>query len=415
MAKGAARTVLFAWELGANLGHIKPMITIARELARGGVTPIFAVRDLEHTHALIADDGFAMLQAPVWPRYKHWGHDGGLASYADILTGVGFADAAKLGAMIGAWDGLLDLVQPDAVVIDHAPALLAALHRRGIPTVAIGTPFTMPPLSRDRLAPLRADQAPAIPEAQLMQSVRKALGARRAPPPATTLVDLLRTDERIVYGTTELDPYRTFRNEPLVAPPEPLPDFVEPPLRPKLFVYLGVEAPCLEQIAQALARLDVEIIAYLRGEVGPIPQFLKRRGHIVFDKPPQVHQILPQVSHVISQGGAFMCQAALAAGRPQLVMPLHAEAEINLRMLEQLGIGQRFEPAPQEASIMTKIHDFILNPVLRQQAREAGLMFAARPRASGLDQAVAAITRCLDSDQRPSSVRRVAAATAQPS
>jgi hypothetical protein len=415
MAKTAARTVLFAWELGANLGHIKPMLTIAREHARDGVKPVFAVRDLEHAHALGQGDGFAVLQAPLWPKHRHWGHEGALASYADIMTGVGFADPAKLGAVVGAWDALIDIVEPDTVVIDHAPGLLAALYRRGIPTLTVGTPFTMPPLLPDRLAPLRADQASAIPEARVMQTVRKVLGGRRAPPPSAGLVDLFRTDERVVFGMPDLDPYRTFRAEPLFAPPEPLPDFVEAPLRPKLFVYLGSEVPHLEALAQALARLDIETIAYLRGESGPIPQFLKRRGHIVYDKPPEVHQILPRVSHVISQGGAFMSQAAVAAGRPHLIMPMHAEAELNLRMSEQLGLGRRFEATQDEASLAAKIHEFVLHPWFKQQAREAALMAAAHERKSGLRQAVAALMRLLTRDHRPSSVRLAAAATAQPS
>jgi UDP:flavonoid glycosyltransferase YjiC (YdhE family) len=415
MAKGPARTVLFAWELGANLGHIKPMVAIARELIRGGIKAVFAVRDLEHAHALNDDGAFSVLQAPIWPKHKHWGHDGALASYADILAGVGFADAAKLGAVIGAWDALVDLAEPDAVVTDHSPALAAALYARGIPTVAIGTPFTMPPLSLDRLPPLRADQAPAIPEARLMQAVRKALGPRRAPPPAAGLVDLFRTDERVVFGMPELDPYRAFRAEPVVAPPEPLPGFVEAPLRPRLFVYLGTEAPHLEAISQALAHLDFETVAYLRGEHGPVPQFLKRRGHLVYDKPPPVHEILPQVSHVISQGGAFMSQAAVAAGRPHLIMPLHAETELNLRMLEQLGVARRFEPKPDATSIAATISEFVLDPALKSQAREAALMATMRPLENGLSQAVAAITRCLDRGQKPSSVRLAAAAAAAPS
>lgn len=415
MTQRDSRTVLFAWELGANFGHIKPMLAIARSLVKDGTRAVFVVRDLGYARELIEDGEFAVLQAPLWPAHKHTGHNAGLVSFVDLLTGIGFAEPNKLGSVVAAWDALLDLIAPDVVVVDHSPGLLVALHQRGLPTVAIGTAFTMPPLSLDRLPPLRADQAPAVPESQLLASVRTALDARRAPAATATLVDIFRTDERIVFGMPELDPYRAFRREELCAPPEPLPPFIEAAPEPRLFLYLGVEAPYLTPFIQGLAQTGIRTMAYLRGEVGSIPYFLKRQGHVVFDKPPELHKLLPQVSHVISQGGAFMSQAAISAGRPHLIMPLHAETEINLRAQEHLGMAQSFEPSQNENVVARKIFEFIGNPVLIRRAREAAFTVAARgPQPSGLDQSIAAIKRCLwRSDQRPA--RLSAAATAQPS
>lgn len=415
MTKRDNRTVLFAWELGANFGHIKPMVAIARSLAKDGIRAVFAVRDLGYAREIIEDGEFAILQAPLWPNHKHGGHNAGLISYVDLLTNIGFIDPSKIAAVVAAWDALIDLVQPDVVVVDHAPGLMAALYQRGLPSVAIGTPFTMPPLTMDRLPPLRADQAPAVPEAQLMASVRAALGVKRAPAANGKLVDLFRTDERIVFGMPELDPYRSFRREEICLPPERLAPFVEAAPEPKVFVYFGGEAPHLTTFFQGLVQTGIKAMAYLRGDVGSIPYFLKRKGVTLFEKPPELDQILPQVSHVISQGGAFMSQAAITAGRPHLIMPLHGETELNLRNQEQLGMAQSFEPSPDEGVVARKVLEFVRNPVLLRKAREASMMVAARgPQTSGLEQAVAAIKRGLwRADQR--SARLPAAAAALPS
>lgn len=408
-------SILFAWELGANLGHIKPLMALARRLASDGASATFAVSDLANVHLVAKRGEFAILQAPVWPEHRHWGHRPSIASYADVLAGIGFADPLKLSAMIEAWRCLLDLVKPDLVVADHSPALLAALYGTGTPVIAVGTPFTMPPLTLDRLPPIRADQAPALPESRLHQSLKSALAARGMRPPAR-MVDLFRTDERLVFGVPELDPYRAFRDEQILTPPEPLPAFVEAPVKPRLFVYAGSEVPHLETLVQGLVEMDIDIVAYLRGDVGPLPHFLKHRGHRVYDTPPPLDEVLPAVSHVLSQGGAFMCHAALAAGRPHLIMPLHNETELNLSACARLGVARRLDPAKHEKTVRARLNDFLIESELMRQARHWALTLRDRKQKNGLDEAHAAVARCLASrDQMRSSRLRASAAAAQPS
>lgn len=409
-----AKSILFAWELGANLGHIKPMSALARALAARGARPTFAVCDLTNVRQIGKRGEFTILQAPVWPEHEHRGHNPAFASYADVLTGIGFADQNKLAAVVDAWDAMLALVNPDVVVADHAPALQVAMLGKPQPLVAVGTPFTMPPLNLDRLPPIRADQAPALPEARLHQSVKAVLATRGLQAPAR-LVDILQADERLIFGLPEFDPYRAYRAEPVLAPPEPLPHFVEPPVKPRLFVYAGSEVPHLEKLVQALVTMDVDVTAYLRGDVGPLPHFLRHRGHQVFDTPPPLDEILPRVSHVLSQGGAFTCHAALAAGRPHLIMPLHNETELNLMHAGALGVARRLDPSKDEKAMVGKIATFLADTQLIHRARHWALTLQARTQTSGLDAAVAAVERSLMHGQMRNSRLRSAAAAAQPS
>jgi len=132
MAKSADRKVLFAWELGANLGHVKPMVAIARELIKGGVKAVFAVRDLEHAHALNDDGAFVLIQAPIWPQAQALGVTTGPSPATPTSwQASGSRTRSKLGAVVGAWDALLDLVEPDVVVVDHSPALVCRTLRAG--------------------------------------------------------------------------------------------------------------------------------------------------------------------------------------------------------------------------------------------------------------------------------------------
>lgn len=410
----SAKSILFAWELGANLGHIKPMAALARVLKARGARVTFAVHDLSNVRHAAARGEFTILQAPQWPDHRQGGYRPVVASYADVLALVGFADQHKLMAVVDAWDVALDLVKPDLIVADHAPALQVAMFGREQPLVCVGTPFTLPPLDRDRLPPIRADQAPTLPEARLFQSVKTVLAAHgRQPPPR--LVDVFRADERLIFGLPELDPYRAYRSEPILAPPEPLPPFVEPPVKPRLFVYAGSEVPHLEALVQSLVAMDIDVLAYLRGDVGPLPHFLKHRGHEVFDTPPALDQVLPRVSHVLSQGGAFSCHAAIAAGRPHLIMPLHNETELNYAQVAAMGMARRLDPAKDEKIVRGKLNAFLADTQLMRHARHWAQTLRAREQKSGLTAALEAIDRCLLRDQMRNSRLRSAAAAAHPS
>jgi UDP:flavonoid glycosyltransferase YjiC (YdhE family) len=390
-------TVLYAWELGANLGHIVPLSRIAAALGNDH-RQVYAVRDLAQAEAVLGPSA-TVFQAPVWPGHRHFGArsggaGAGLASYADVLTAVGFADAGKISAMMGAWWALIEAVRPDVVVADHAPGLAAALYQRPPPVVAVGSGFTMPPLDHDRFPPLRGDRAPAVPEPRLLDAVRRAAAARGRERPAD-LVALFRTAGRVVFGLPELDPYRSFRREGLVAPPGGLPGPQPWPREKRLFVYVGGEAENFDRLAQALAMLDVPVEAYLRGEIGPVPEFLRMRGITVHDTPPGLAEVLARASHVITQGGAMTSAAVFAAGRPHLVIPTHDESLINLALLEQHGVARALRVSEDAAEVAAAITEFLADAAMPDAALAEAQRIGGRPLPDGAEVAAAAIRSAL--------------------
>ena len=389
------KTVLLGWELGANLGHAKPLAEIAKALIGEDVRLIAAARDL--VHAGIAFEGLPvqLLQAPVWSDHRHFGSEFGQASYVDVLVQIGFAEPSKLAAIVGGWIELFELIHPDVIVADHSPGLLLAAKIRNIAVVQVGTGFTMPPLEYDRLPPIRADRAPMVPEARIVAAAAS-LAARYGAWTPQALGEIFRTRGRVVFGCPELDPYAPFRREPLHLPPEPLPEFIEPPVQPRLFVYLGADVPNIERLLQALIELGVPLSVYLRGELGPLSKFLVLRGHDVYEAPPALADVLPNASHVISAGGAFTCQAALSAGRPMLGVPLHGEAELNVAALERLGVAYRLDPASSEGAMRNAVTLFLRDHKLLPKARHWANVLALRGQLSGADEAVRAIRECLD-------------------
>ena len=377
-----AKRLLFAWEAGANLGHIMPLVRLARRLADAHTECMIAARDLVSTSIALEKSELPFLQAPAWPLHDHLGNEDGQSGYLDLLVTMGFGDPSKLTPVLQAWNTLLDLVVPDAVIADHSPALLALLHARRIPAVAIGNGYTMPPASYPYFPPLRADRAPLLPEARLEQSLVEGLASLGYAAPVS-LKAALTTSERLVFSFPELDPYRGWRQETLHLPPDPLPAFIEPPLETRLFVYVGGELPGLSHLVQCIAELPCTVECYLRSASAPLSSFLRLRGVKVHDKPPDLSKLLPQVSHVLSQGGTGLCHAAMAAGRPHIIIPLHGESEMNFHALSAMGIARRLHPGMDANELKVELDRIMDDHELIVRAHQWGKRVSARPQPDG--------------------------------
>lgn len=384
---------MFAWEAGANLGHAFPMAQIARILSQDGYRCCFVVRDIAYGRLALEGTNIPLLQAPVWPDHQHFGNQDGQASYADILSEIGFGDSEKLSAMLASWNSLLDLVKPDVVVADHCPALVPLLRARQIASVAIGTGFTIPPIDYSSWPPLRADRGPLLPEQALHASLTTALAQFGFGAP-NSLIEAFRTSSRFVFSFPELDAYRSWRKEPLHLPPEPLPIFKELPIVPHLFVYAGPEFPEVEHLAQVLGELPFTASCFLRDAPKALNAFLRLRGLTAYEQPPSLAELLPGVSHVLSQGGNFMSHAAMAAGRPHLVLPIHGEAQSNLNTLQGLGIARGLA-FPFKGILRHQIDDFVRDAKMCAKSRQWAMLVGKRAQPSGLNATADAVRKYL--------------------
>ena len=378
----SANRLLFAWEAGANLGHILPLVRLANRLADDHLECMIAARDLISTYIATRNSDLQFLQAPVWPLHQHLGNEDGQSGYLDVLSMMGFGDPDKLTPVLQSWNTLLDLIAPDIVIADHCPALVALSNARHIPVVAVGNGYTMPPMEYPAFPPIRADRAPLLPEKRLAQSLEKGLSSLGYPEPAS-LKTALTTPERLVFSFPELDPYRGWRRETLYLPPEPLPDFVEPPLETRFFVYLGGELPGLSHIVQCLAELPITVEYYLRSVPSTLTRFLKLRGIKVYDEPPDLGAVLPNVSHVLSQGGTGLCHATMAAGRPHIIIPLHGESEMNFHTLSSMGVARRLQSGMKSVDMKSALEQIIGDHELIVRAQQWGKRINARPQPDG--------------------------------
>lgn len=371
---------------------------IAKAMATEGHKTVACLHSLTGGSIAFKDSGkgpaIPVLQAPVWPKYRHNGVLTGAGNYVNILTSIGFHRPAALQAMVDGWLSILSLIKPAVAIVDHSPAFQIAARIRNLPVIAIGTPYLMPPLDGRTLPSVNAHISPLADELRHLESAQEVLAQYRHAAPLN-LPDLLATQSRFVMGLPEIDPYLSVRREQLYLPFEPLPDHVPVPRNPSFFVYLGGDEPNGDVIFQAISDLAVEASFYLRGENPMIARFLERRGHVVYRDPPRLADVLPRATHLISGGGAQMTQAAMAAGRPHIIFPSHEESWFNARQVNRLEVGRTLERSLQRHDLHSRLREILADKMLHACAAALATTIKARQGKQADNLVLASIRRFL--------------------
>lgn len=331
-------SILLGWELGAGHGHVRTLLTLARAFAAAGHSPVFAVRDPVDVWPVLRGTGFPVVPAPAWPsRRARFDAPLRARTFADIPAFLGWSEPAELEGMLRAWDGLLDLVRPALVVVDHAPGLALAAAGR-VPLVGVGTGFSNPPAEPGQFRVLDPEARGLGLERELLASIQEVLRRRGQSVPAT-LTEGLASGRRLVTTFPEIDPYRDQRREPAVGPMVPPPGPMPSVAAPRWFAYLSAEREDLEEVLGDLAGTGIPGEAYVRGAPGPVVAGARARGVRVHDAPVPVEEMLARTSVVVHAGGAGLTCAALAAGRPQVFLPEHLEQRLTAGLVSNLGVG----------------------------------------------------------------------------
>ncbi|MGW2426813.1 glycosyltransferase [Streptomyces sp. NPDC001709] len=229
-------------------------------------------------------------------------------------------------------DGLLDLVrrwQPDVIVYDATTYAAPAVGRAcGIPTVRHlwGVDFTY--LLRDF-----ETQAfgPLWERLGLGEPVLSGSTPTLDPCPPALQVPVAYSAHRLRHL-----PYNGAGHRQ----PRPLP----PRQRPRLCVTWGTTSsaiggdPVLTEVLRGAADLDMDVLFATTGQEN-VPEDLPRNWHIAVMQP--LNQLLRDCDAVISPGGSGTVLTTVAAGLPQMVVPLLPDQEVTAERLEATGAGLR--------------------------------------------------------------------------
>ncbi len=339
--------IAIAWELGTALGHASGCLALARALEARGHRVALVLAEL-HLVGRIGGLRHELYQAPVAPVAPVSGT--APSSLADVLLGCGYDRADRLAALLAGWRSLFSHLRPDLVVADAAPTALLAARLAGLRRASFGNGFFIPP-RLSPLPPFRVDPPPAQErlaraDAQALSTINAVLGALGAPE-LPALATLFETDEDFLCTFPELDHYGTRSTSGYWGPRYSLEAGEERRWPPhegrRVLAYLHASPamlPVLDALIDALVASRARVAACISNLDEARRARLAGPRRIVSQRPLRLAGLLPGCDLFVGHSGDT-ANAALMAGVPQLLLPLHYEQLLTAVRLERLGSAVR--------------------------------------------------------------------------
>jgi UDP:flavonoid glycosyltransferase YjiC (YdhE family) len=358
------KTVLLAWELGAGFGHVTSLRRIALRLAARGFRCVAAVKDVG-TAAVLASDGFEVLQAPVWNKAKS------SVTLGDTLGDAALADPWTLRQLLQGWRRIVAETKPDLVISDYAPA--AGLVARGhIPLAVVGNGYTLPPAEMATF-PLLHGRAPPTWHEQFLLDMTNSVLADFKLQLLQRLPQLFAGDAAWVHTLPLLDPYAAWRKVPAQGPTM---DGVPKPRAAgasEILVYLsswdGAQRPFLQALRRFAHNVRLVAPGYSRAELADAAAMGMRVEAKRFDLAEDLASA-KLVVHLGSEGTATSC---VLAGAPQLACGIDMEKLLIGMALTKAGIG-KLVPIYDRSVTLTEemVGALLADQAVVERAREVG-------------------------------------------
>jgi hypothetical protein len=340
LSSGLGPRVLLAWESGAGRGHIVTLKTVAEALGNDFVfDAALCIMDHAAELAPLCDLVFpgARLfvderrrRAPGAPRTATWG---------EFMGDTGFCNGEFLAVQVAWWQVVLTSRRTELLVADYSPCALMAAYGLGIPAVAVGTGYGIPPVGLETFPVFLPEYAERIyDEEEMVAGINAAVGPLGVPP-LLHLSDVYRRTDELVRTFDLLDPYISDRERPLLPP---VGCFSSPKdrLGDEIFVYFSTAELHDPDVVEAIASLALPVRAFCPGIAPEIAQRFKSAG-IIIEPAPVPHDLIAKRSRLMVHAGqhGIVC-LGLAAGLPQVAIPQHLEHLYLARRCEGFGTGR---------------------------------------------------------------------------
>jgi UDP:flavonoid glycosyltransferase YjiC (YdhE family) len=374
-------SILYAWEFGANLGHVGAFMPLAKQLRELGHEVHWAVTQPAQVGDFLAGENFRWLAAPSIVEQARQGPP---LTYADILLRFGYADSKALFGLVGAWRELMRVTNAALVMTDHAPTAVLAARILGLPVMMFSNGFTVPP----RQYPL-PNMRPwtNVPDEQLRaldDTARDSINTvlqRYGQPPINCTAALFDVTEETLITFPELDhyvargPMRYWGSLPSAGTGI---NVIWPAIvGPRIFAYLRRETTHHLAVLDALLQLGVATALYFP-ECPAELRALYQAPHLNFlDSPADIAQMAREADCAVTYSSLATTTAFLLAGKPLLLLPSHLEQFLLARRVVDFGAGILVNPEQAPGNLRDALNALLQQPGYRENARAFATKYAA--------------------------------------
>ncbi len=337
--------ILYVWELGGGYGHIDRMFHIGSKLARLGHDVEYAVRDVAKTWARYPHQA-TILQAPYYIRN---GATLPLAeNYSDILLRCGFADADELFGLVQSWQAIYRSVQPDLILVEHAPAAMLAAKSLDLAYCLVGTGFIVPPNQQSPMPTLQPWKSSPVEmlqdmDRQVVENANRVLAGSQQDS-ISQVSELLCGEESMLLSWPETDHYGERDSGHYLGP---ILDTVRGhevkkwaiARQPRVFAYLSARYRHYQSMLDQLLGGPVNMLVHARDFSYTNPDVHSSHNIHISPKPLDTEWAMQFADLVICHGGQATTLFALKTSTPLLILPQQLEQAVLAYRLNQTGLA----------------------------------------------------------------------------
>ncbi|HWK41296.1 MAG TPA: hypothetical protein VNR60_05130 [Croceibacterium sp.] len=370
--------VMLAWEAGAGRGHVVTLARVGRAL-HGMAECDAALGWMTHAAELEpwCTAVFPGVALPYQRAARTKRRAPPNATWADYLNDCGFADGQRLRANVVWWLQMLARRRISLLIGDYAPCALLAARIAGIPALAVGTGYGIPPQTLPEFPVFLPEYAEReAVEAELVAVANDALGPLGLPR-LRALPDIYARSDDLLRTLPLLDAYAEWRDPDAYMPP--VTDFGgrSDGTGEEAFCYFSTTELANEGLVEALCSARFPLRAFLPGVAPDIRARLTGSGVRVEDASVPVEEIVRNSRLVLNSGQHGILCLGLAAGIPQVCIPQHLEQLYHARRAETAGVARVIWPRSSPRDMLLDLfHAAWQDQVMSQRARRLALQLA---------------------------------------
>lgn len=378
--------VMLAWEAGAGRGHVVTLARVARALH--GIAPCDAALGwMDHAGEVApwCSGVYPGVSLPYRRAARKARAAPPNATWADYLNDCGLSDPERLRANVGWWLDTFARRNTGLLVGDYAPCALMAARIAGIPALAIGTGYGLPPPGLPEFPVFLPEYAEReVDEAQMVGVINDALGPLGLPRLAA-LPEIYARSGDMVRTLPMLDPYARWRAPGAYLPP--VADFsgLSSGKGGDVFCYFSTSELEHEGLVGALCTSGLPLRGFLPGASDEVRARLAAAGMRIERAPVPVEEIARTSRLILNSGQHGILCLALGMGIPQVCIPQHLEQLFHARRAEEAEVARVVWPrtAPGEEILETVLsawQDAAMSERAQAVGREQAPRFATDDR-----------------------------------
>ncbi len=376
--------ILYAGELGDDLGHLQRFLTLAPRLSAHGHDVVFAAHDLSRIETLPGMQAYTVLQAPTW-LYPVKDLPEPQVCHADVLQRCGYLDENGLLGMVKGWRSLFSMIDPQLLIADNAPTALLASRGLGLPRITYDNGFFSPPRTTPlpNLRPWLKLPAKRIEDSDsaVLRIINRVL-AEVGEHPLAALADLFAADEHFLMSLEELAHY------PARGPVRYLGPVLEPgggatpewPKRPgkKIFAYVQLGHPQSKQLFMQLLDSPYNVLAHVPGFSEQQCREMQAPNIHFSPRPVDMRYVTQHAKALLCHAGTGTILHGLLAGLPVLLLPSTLEQVLVARNVSGSGMGICVDSDQSVPDYKALLRELVRNPRYARSAQRFARKYAVR-------------------------------------